>query len=72
MQSSSEQPLVGEERCVMTLIRAAKETKPTYAWHEVAPNTVANATKIIVLATKIQKLVGELATRTHWVLYLLP
>ena len=26
MQSSSEQPLVGEERYVMTLIMAAKET----------------------------------------------
>ena len=31
--------------------------------HEIAPNTVANATKIIVLATKIQKLVAKLATR---------
>ena len=28
--------------------------------HEIAPNTVANATKIIVLATKIQKLVAKL------------
>ena len=27
MQSSSEQPLVGEERYVTTLITAAKETK---------------------------------------------
>ena len=27
MQSSSEKPLVGEERYVMTLITAAKETK---------------------------------------------
>ena len=27
MQSSSEQPLVGEEHCVTTLITAAKETK---------------------------------------------
>ena len=35
--------------------------------HEIAPNTVANATKIIVLATKIQKLVAKLATRTLWV-----
>ena len=26
MQSSSEQPLVGEEHCVVTLITAAKET----------------------------------------------
>ena len=34
------------------------------AGHEIAPNTVANATKIIVLATKIQKLVAKLATRT--------
>ena len=32
--------------------------------HEIAPNTAANATKIIVLATKIQKLVAKLATRT--------
>ena len=31
--------------------------------HEITPNTVANATKIIVLATKIQKLVAKLATR---------
>ena len=35
--------------------------------HEIAPNTVANATKIIVLATKIQKLVAKLATRIFWV-----
>ena len=28
--------------------------------HEIAPNTAANATKIIVLATKIQKLVAKL------------
>ena len=28
MQSSSEQPLVGEEHCVTTLITAAKETSP--------------------------------------------
>ena len=34
------------------------------AGHEIAPNTVANATKIIVLATKIQTLVAKLATRT--------
>ena len=27
--------------------------------HEIASNTVANATKIIVLATKIQKLVAK-------------
>ena len=29
MQSSSEQPLVGEERYVTTLITAAKETRKT-------------------------------------------
>ena len=28
--------------------------------HEIAPNTVANATKITALATKIQKLVAKL------------
>ena len=44
----------------------------TLAGHEIAPNTVANATKITVLATKIQKLVAKLATRTLWVLYVLP
>ena len=42
------------------------------AGHEIAPNTVANATKIIVLATKIQKLAAKLAIRTLWVLYILP
>ena len=36
----------------------------TYTGHKIAPNTVANATKIIVLATKIQKSVAKLATRT--------
>ena len=41
------------------------------AGHEITPNTVANATKIIVLVTKIQKLVAKLATRTLWVLYML-
>ena len=35
-----------------------------YTGHEIAPNTVANATKITALATKIQKLVAKLATRT--------
>ena len=29
MQSSSEQPLVGEEHCVTTIITAAKETRRT-------------------------------------------
>ena len=43
-----------------------------FAGHEIAPNTVTNVTKIIVLATKIQKLVAKLATRTLWVLYILP
>ena len=33
MQSSSEQPLVGEEHCVTTLITAAKETKDKYTVH---------------------------------------
>ena len=30
MQSSGEQPLVGEEHCVTTLITAAKETRQTH------------------------------------------
>ena len=34
MQSSSEQPLVGEERCVTTLITAAKETKSARVTYE--------------------------------------
>ena len=32
--------------------------------HEIVPDTVANATKITALATKIQKLVAKLATRS--------
>ena len=32
MQSSSEQPLVGEERYVTTLITAPKETRNLLAW----------------------------------------
>ena len=47
-------------------------TKHTTVKWSIAPNTVANSTKIIVLATKIQKLVAKLATRTLWVLYILP
>ena len=43
-----------------------------YTGHKIAPNTVTNATKIIALATKIQKLVAKLATRILWVLYILP
>ena len=43
-----------------------------HSGHEIAPNAVANVTKIIVLATKIQKLVAKLETRTLWVLYILP
>ena len=34
MQSSSEQPLVGEERYVTTRITAAKETRSNRAIHE--------------------------------------
>ena len=37
--------------------------------HEIAPNAVANATKIIMLASKIQKLVAKLATRTSAILH---
>ena len=44
----------------------------TVSGHEIAPNTVANATKITALATKIQKLVAKLATRTLQVLSILP
>ena len=36
MQSSSEQPLVGEECYVMTLITAAKETSTTVAFPGIA------------------------------------
>ena len=43
-----------------------------YAGHEIAPNTVANVTKITALATKIQKLVAKLVTRTLQVLSILP
>ena len=35
MQSSSEQPLVGEERYVTTRITTAKETNPTKALQKV-------------------------------------
>ena len=34
LQSSSEQPLVGEEHCVTTLITAAKETTDNHAWSD--------------------------------------
>ena len=51
---------------------AGKQKSHSDSGHEIAPNTVANATKIIVLATKIQKLVAKLATRTLWVLFILP
>ena len=45
----------------MNGIRRKKEKKERkkLSGHEIAPNTVANATKIIVLATKIQKLVAK-------------
>ena len=56
MQSWSEQPLVGEERCMMRL----------------SPHRHGTKLHLIQLATKIQKLVAKLATRTHWVLYFLP
>ena len=38
MQSSSEQPLVGEEHCVTTLITAAKET--SLAWEKNVPSNL--------------------------------
>ena len=37
MQSSSEQPLVGEEHCVTTLIKAAKETTHSFASNSLTP-----------------------------------
>ena len=39
MQSSSEQPLVGEEHCVTTLITAAKETTLACVSHEFSPES---------------------------------
>ena len=53
----------------MKLCVGEVKIKINYAGHEIAPNTVANVTKIIVLATKIQKLVAKLVTRILWVLY---
>ena len=38
MQSSSEQPLVGEEHCVTTLRTAAKETMPGREFREIHQN----------------------------------
>ena len=35
MQSSSEQPLVGEEHCVTNLITAAKETNAYRYWRKI-------------------------------------
>ena len=49
MQSSSEQPLVGEEHCVMTLITAAKET---------STHTIF----VIVLGSRTSKLVRDSKT----------
>ena len=40
MQSSSEQPLVGGERCVTTLITAAKETNQIVALVDVSAKPV--------------------------------
>ena len=36
-QSSSEQPLVGEEHCVTTLITAVKETTHSFASNSLTP-----------------------------------
>ena len=47
MQSSSEQPLVGEEHCVTTLITAAKETKLVPTWRKI----LAHSWHSFVLAT---------------------
>ena len=55
MQSSSEQPLVGEEHCVTTLITAAKETSKILTIEPMSPTgpglprkpwTPCNKTKI--------------------------
>ena len=42
---------------------AKKQKKKVSTGHEIAPDTVANAPKFSVLATKIRKLVATLATR---------
>ena len=44
--------------------------KSRHPGHEVAPDTVTNTPKFTVLATKIQKLVTMLATRTPYILLL--
>ena len=54
---------------VPSIDKKKQRTLSTKPGHEIAPNTVANATKITALATKIQKLV---ATRTLQVLSILP
>ena len=56
-------PTKSENEIIVPRKQPIKIAKPLPG-HEIAPNTVANATKIIVLATKIQKLVAKLATRT--------
>ena len=43
MQSSSEQPLVGEERYLTTLITAAKETMENHAYTDHENNASVNS-----------------------------
>ena len=50
MQSSSEQPLVGEEHCVTTLITAAKETT-TYL--DLSVTAIPNVPFLVVLQLKL-------------------
>ena len=55
MQSSSEQPLVGEEHCVTTLITAAKETiftlsvleRSSFAFTKLASNVVSRLSLLL-------------------------
>ena len=57
MQSSSEQPLVGEERYVTTRITAAKETrKPVTASHKCPPFQIDHFVYVIksVIVTELE------------------
>ena len=49
---------------VFHFAKASPSKFSSQSGHEIAPNTVTNATKITALVTEIQKLVAKLATRT--------
>ena len=58
-------------KCHHFLVSSCLHEKESTPGHEIAPDTVNNTPKFTLLATKIQKIVARMATRTRQIPYIL-